>query len=78
MTAEELNKAIEEFEINMLEMASDERFDTLVDLTRSRFKLTGQVYNITELLVILGQLTDNYVNLSLCRAICNLLFIHNK
>ena len=78
MTAEEFNSRVEEFEIDMLEMPTDIRFNALVNLTRDRHQITGRVYGITELLVILEQLTDSYVNLILCRAICNQLFIYDN
>lgn len=78
MTTDEFNEAIEQFEINMLKMAPHERFDVLIDLTRDRHRITGRVYGITELLVILEQLTDSYTNLVLCRAICNQLFIYDN
>ena len=76
MTVKELNNLIEMFEIAMLEMTPKNRFDALVDLTRDRHRITGQVYNITELMVILEQLSDSYIHLALCRAICNLLYIY--
>ena len=78
MTAKEFNSRVEEFEIDMLEMPADIRFNALVNLTRDRHKITGRVYGITELLVILEQLTDSYTNLALCRAICNQLFIYDN
>ena len=79
MTTEEFNRVVEELEINMLQMTPEERFDILVDLTRTRHKITRKVYYITELLVLLemlGGLKENYVNLSLCRIIVNQLIIH--
>lgn len=79
MTKEEFNRVVEELEINMLQMAPEERFDALVDLTRERHKLTRKVYYITELLVLvemLGGLKENYINLSLCRIIVNQLIIY--
>ena len=80
MTTGEFNKAIEQFEISMLDMTPDERFDVLVDLTRDRYQLIGQVYTITDLMAILHQLNDGYVHfhLSLCRAICNLLYNYDN
>ena len=76
MTAKEFNNLIEEFEVDMLETPADQRFDALVHLARDRHRLTGKVYNITELMVILEQLSDSYIHLALCRAICNLLYIY--
>ena len=78
MTAKEFNDIIEMFEINMLDMTPDERFDVLVDLTRDRYRLIGQVYTITDLMAILHQLDDSYIHISLCRAICNLLYIYDN
>ena len=78
MTAKEFNNLIEMFEIDMLTMPADERFKCLVSLTRDRHQVTGRVYAITELLVILEQLTDSYTNLVLCRVICNQLFIYDN
>lgn len=92
MTAEELNRAIEEFEINMLEMTHDEKIDIIMDITKKRLEITGKgVYSIAELLIVLEQTRTGYVNLALleqtragyvnqalCRIICNLLFIHDK
>ena len=75
MTAETFNKLIEEFEINMLEMSADERFYTLMDLTRARHRITRDVYGITELLALLKQFNEHYVNLGLCRAICHHLYV---
>ena len=78
MTAKEFNDLIEMFEIDMPMMPADERFKCLVSLTRDRHQITGRVYGITELLVILEQLTDSYTNLALCRAICNHLYIYDN
>ena len=76
MTVKELNNLIEMLEIDMLEMTPKSRFDVLVDLTRDRHLIKGRVYNSTELMVILKQLSDSYIHLALCRAICNLLYIY--
>lgn len=76
MTKQEFNSRVEEFEIDMLEMPADIRFNDLVNLTRDRHQITGSVYNITELMVILEHLTGSYTHLALCRAICNLLYIY--
>lgn len=76
MTTDEFNRVVEQFEISMLSMTPDDRFDALVDLTRERHQLTEQVYTITDLMTLLYQLNDGYVHLSLCRAICNLLYIN--
>lgn len=78
MTAKEFNDLIEMFEIDMLTMPTDERFKCLVSLTRDRHKIAGRTYGITDLLVILEQLTDSHVNLALCRAIANHLYIYDK
>lgn len=78
MTAKEFNLSIEKFEINMLEMSAEKRFDVLIKLTRCRHELTGKVYNITDLLVILEQLSDSYLHMALCRVICNILFIYDN
>ena len=78
MTTKEFNQSVEKFEINMLEMSADKRFDVLMKLTRCRHELTGKVYNITDLMVILTQLSDSYIHLTLCRAICNMLFIYDN
>ena len=78
MTAKEFNNLVEELEVDMLEMSANKRFEALIDLTRCRHHITGRVYGITELLVILEQLDDSYLNLSLCRAICNQLFIYDN
>ena len=75
MTAKEFNALIEKFEVDMLEMPHDERFLALVHLTRDRHRLTGEVYNITDLLVILEQLSGLYLHMALSRVICNMLFI---
>ena len=77
MTRVEFNRAIELFEICMLNMTPDERFDVLVDLTRERHQLTGQVYTVTDLMTILYQLNYGCLHISLCRAICNLLYIYD-
>ena len=76
MTAQEFNRRVEEFEIDMLEISNRARFDMLVEFTRDRQLLTGSVYNITELMVILEQLSDSYIHLALCRAISNMLYIY--
>ena len=76
MTAREFNNLIEMFEIDMLEMTPKNRYRALVRLTRDRHLGKGRVYNITELMVILEQLSDSYIHLALCRAICNLLYIY--
>ena len=78
MTAKEFNDLIEMFEIDMLEMPADERFKCLVSLTRDRHQITGKVYNTTDLLVILEQLSDSYLHLTLCRVICNNLYIYDN
>ena len=78
MTTDEFNQAIERFEISMLGMTPDERFEALRHLTQDRYRLTRQIYAITDLMIILYQLTDDYVHLSLCGAICNLLYIHDN
>lgn len=75
MTTGEFNKAIEQFEINMLDMTPDKRFEVLLSRTRDRYRLAGNVFTITDLMTILYQVTDDYVHLSLCKAICNLLYI---
>ena len=76
MTAKEFNSLIEMLEIDMLEMTPKNRYLALVQLTRDKHLIKGRVYNITELMVILGQLSDSYIHLALCRAICNLLYIY--
>ena len=78
MTPDEFNQAIERFEISMLDMTPDDRFDALVDLARDRHQLTGQVYTVTDLIAILQELNANYIHFCLCRAICNLLYIHDN
>lgn len=78
MTTDEFNEAIEQFEINMLNMAPHERFEVLLSRTQDSYRLTGHAYTITDLMIILYQLTDDYVHLRLCRAICNLLYIHDN
>ena len=78
MTTDELNQAIEQFEINMLDMSAEDRFEVLLHRTQDRYWLTGQVHTITDLMAILRQLKDDYVHLSLCRAICNLLYIYDN
>ena len=78
MTAKEFNDLIEMFEIDMLTMPTDERFKCLVSLTRDRQQIAGRTYGITELLVILGQLTDFYLHLALSRAISNHLYIYDN
>ena len=76
MTVGEFNSLVKMSEIDMLEMTPNNRFKCLASLTRDRHQITGRVYGITELLVILEQLTDSYTNLALCSAICNLLYIY--
>ena len=76
MTEHDFNRMIEKFEVDMLEMPADQRYIALVHLTGDRHRLTGKVYNITELMVILEQLSDSYIHLALCRAICNMLYIY--
>ena len=78
MTTDEFNRAIEDIEITMLDMTPDDRFDVLVNLARDRHQLTGQVYTVTDLLAILRELNYDYLHFCLCRAICNLLYIHNN
>ena len=78
MTAKEFNRLIEMFEIDMLEMTPKDRYLALVQLTRDRHQIAGRTYGITDLLVILEQLTDSYVNLALCRAIANHLYIYDN
>jgi len=78
MTKQEFNSRIEEFEIDMLEMPADIRFNALVQLTRDRHQIAGRTYGVTDLLVILEQLTDSYLNLALCRAISNHLYIYDN
>lgn len=79
MAKEQFNRMIEEFEINMLEMTHDEKIDTLMDLARKQLEITGQgSYSVAELLIVLEQTRAGYVNLALCRIICNLLFIHDN
>lgn len=78
MTKEQLNKAIEEFEISMLEMTQYEKINALIDLARKRLKITEQgVNNVAELLIILEQLSADYINLTLCRLICKQLYIYD-
>ena len=76
MTTQDFNRMIEKFEVDMLEMPADQRYRALVHLAGDRHRLTGKVYNITELMVILEQLSDSYIHLALCRAISNLLYIY--
>ena len=76
MTKQDFNRMIEKFEVDMLEMPADQRYLALVHLAGDRHRLTGKVYNITELMVILEQLSDSYIHLALCRAISNLLYIY--
>ena len=78
MTAKEFNDLIEMFEIEMLLMPADQRFNALVSLTRDRQQIAGRTYGITDLLVILEQLSDSYLNLALCRAISNHLYIYDN
>ena len=78
MTAKEFNDLIEMFEIDMLMMPADKRFKCLVGLTRERQQIVGRTYGITGLLIILEQLSDSYLNLALCRAISNHLYIYDK
>ncbi len=78
MTAKEFNDLIEMFEIDMLLMPADQRFNALVSLTRDRQQIAGRTYGITDLLVILEQLSDSYLNLALCRAISNHLYIYDN
>ena len=81
MTTDEFNRVVEELEISMLDMTPEERFEVLLNRTQDRYRLTGQVYTITDLMTILhqlNQLNDGYVHLSLCRAICNLLYIYDN
>lgn len=78
MTTDEFNRAIEDFEITMLDMTPDDRFDVIVDLARDRHQLTGSVYTVPDLIAILQELNANYIHFCLCRAICNLLYIHNN
>ena len=78
MTKQEFNDMIEMFEIDMLTMPTDQRYLALVSLTRDRHQIAGRTYGITDLLVILEQLTDSYVNLALCRAIANHLYIYDN
>ena len=78
MTKQEFNDLIEKFEVNMLEMPPDERFLALVHLTRDRHRLTGKVFNIVDLLVILEQLSGLYLHMALSRVICNMLFIYDN
>ena len=76
MTVKEFNNLIELFEMDMLKMTPKNRFNVLVDLTRDRHRLAGRTYNATELMVLLEQLSESYVHLALCRAICNILYIY--
>ena len=76
MTKQEFNNSIEQFEITMLEMPPSRRFDVLIKLTRCRHEIAGRTYGITDLLVILEQLSDSYIHLSLCRAIAIHLYIY--
>lgn len=78
MTIDEFNRAVEDIEITMLDMTPDDRFDVLVNLARGRHQLTGQVYTVTDLIAILRELNESYIHFSLCRAICNLLYIHDN
>lgn len=78
MTTDEFNRAVEDFEITMLDMTPDDRFDVIVDLARDRHQLTGSVYTVPDLIAILQELNANYIHFCLCRAICNLLYIHNN
>lgn len=78
MTAKEFNNLIEEFEINMLEMEMGQRLDALVRLTRQRHLIAKGTYGAAELLVVLAQLSDFYLHATLCRAICNTLYIHDN
>ena len=77
MTTDEFNRAVEDIEITMLDMTPDDRFDVLVNLARDRHQLTGQVYTVTDLMTILYQLNYGCLHISLCRAICNLLYIYD-
>ena len=76
MTVREFNQSIEKFEIDVLTMPADERLECLVSLTKDRHELTGKVYNIVDLLVILEQLSGLYLHTALSRVICNLLYIY--
>lgn len=78
MTAKEFNDLIEMFEIDMLTMPADQRYHALVSLTRDRQQIAGRTYGITDLLVILERLSDSYLNLALCRAISNHLYIYDN
>lgn len=80
MTIEEFNRVVEdiEIEIAMLDMTPDDRFGALVDLARDRHRLTGQVYTVTDLIAILQELNESYIHFGLCKAICNLLYIHDN
>ena len=78
MTAKEFNNLIEMFEIDMLTMPADERFKCLVSLTKDRHLITGRAYDITDLLVILEQLSGFYQHMALSRVICNMLFIYDN
>ena len=78
MTKQEFNDLIEKFEVNMLEMTPENRYLALVQLTRDRHRLTGKVYNITDLLVILEQLSGFHLHMALSRVICNMLFIYDN
>lgn len=77
MTTDEFNRNVEDIEITMLDMTPEDRFDVLVCLARDRHQLTGQVYTVTDLLAILRELNYDYLHISLCRAICNLLYIYD-
>ena len=76
MTKQEFNNLIDMFEIDMLEMTPKNRYLALVQLTRDRHLIQGRTYNVTELMVLLEQLSESYVHLALCRAICNILYIY--
>ena len=78
MTTDEFNQTIERFEISMLDMPATDRFDILLSYTQDRYRLTGQVHVITDLLTLLPELNGSYVHLALCRAICNLLYIYDN
>ena len=78
MTTDEFNRAIEDAEIALLDMTPDDRFNVIVDLARNRHQLTRQVYTVTDLIAILQELNENYIHFCLCRAICNLLYIHDN
>ena len=78
MTTDEFNRAIEDVEITLLDMTPDDRFDVIVDLAQARHQLTGQAYTVTDLIAILQELNGNYIHFCLCRAICNLLYIHDN